>query len=392
MDRPKKHNNTSRSSSKPSPIDLDKERLLREKLRRVAKPSSNGPTPESNDFRILTEKEFIDHFRSPDWVVKSIFQRGYVYAITGLTGHGKTAIALLLALGIVVDGGQCGGEQCKTSDIIYFAGENPDDIRWRWIAMTGGNKRYRVYFVEGTQVSLREDIDLIKAEAQRLGIEPSGVIIDTKSAFFEGDAENDNVQSQNQAADLRELTTLPGNPMVIVLCHPRGNVSGPEQLRPRGGTAFEAAVDGNVTCWLEDEVIQVQSAVKFRGPPFGPLEFMLKGEKLPEKYKDTDGGPIEAVVAYEATEEEIERKHKQRDQEELRVMKVMKENPGISMNDIADKLWEYDSGGKPKKWLAQKILKRLDKIGLVHQDGRGARKPYQLTQKGEEELKRADEN
>jgi predicted transcriptional regulator len=391
VDRPG-DNNKNPPGSKPSPIDLDKERLRREKLSRINNRASTGQAFTLNDdFKILTSQEFIAGFRSPDWVVKHIFQRGYVYAITGLTGHGKTAIALLLALGIV-DGGQWGGEQCKTSDIIYFAGENPDDVRNRWIAMTGGDKRFRVHFVEGTQVSLREDIDLIKAEVERLGIAPSGVIIDTKSAFFEGDAENDNVQSQNQAADLRELTTLPGNPMIIVLCHPRGNVSGPEQLRPRGGTAFEAAVDGNVTCWLEDEVIQVQSAVKFRGPPFGPLEFMLKGQKLPERYKDTDGGPIEAVVAYEATEEEIEQKQKHRDQEELRVMRVMKENPEISMNEIAVKLWEYDSGGKPKKWLAQKILKRLDKIGLVHQEGRGARKPYQLTQKGEEELKRADEN
>ena len=45
----------------------------------------------------------------------------------------------------------------------------------------------------------------------------------------------------------RTLTTLPGGPCVLVLCHPIKHVSEPEQLLPRGGGAFLAEVDGNLT-------------------------------------------------------------------------------------------------------------------------------------------------
>ena len=44
----------------------------------------------------LPKAEFLAGFVPPDYLVDGVLQRGYVYSLTGQTGHAKTAIALLL--------------------------------------------------------------------------------------------------------------------------------------------------------------------------------------------------------------------------------------------------------------------------------------------------------
>ena len=89
------------------------------------------------------------------------------------------------------------------------------------------------------------------------------MIVDTSAAYFEGDAENDNVQLGNWARLLRKLTDMPGKPGVIVGCHP---IKSGESLLPRGGGAFLAEMDGNLTCKkLSDEIIELHWSGKYRG-------------------------------------------------------------------------------------------------------------------------------
>ena len=266
-----------------------------------------------------TTEEFVSDFRSPDWFVDGVLQRKYLYAMTGVTGHGKTATAMALAMAVVC-GGEWGGVACDIGDVVYFAGENPDDIRWRWIAMGG----VKVHFISGTQISLREDIKHIKAEIERLGIKPALIIVDTKAAFFEDDDEDKNVPAINQAADLRELTNLPGDPAVLVLCHPTKWAKQAERLVPRGGGAFLNSIDGNLTCMVDDGVATIdRHPNKRRGPHFDPLEFILEAVELPLEYMDTKGRLIKSVVAKTATEAEMEEKQKERNEDEERVQKVM---------------------------------------------------------------------
>jgi hypothetical protein len=311
---------------------------------------------EESDFRIQTSEEFIADWQSPDWFVDGVLQRKFLYAMTGVTGHGKTAVAMRLA-NSVGEGSDWGGAACDKGDVIYFAGENPDDVRSRWIAMDGK----RVHFIVGTQISLREDIALIKAEVERLGIAPSAIIVDTKAAFFEDEDEDKNVAAIQQAADLRELTGLPGNPAVLVLCHPTKYAKNTDQLQPRGGGAFVAAIDGNLTCIVDDSNIVTIEHTKLRGTTFDPLQFSLEMVELPERYRDTKGRRIKSVIAVTANETEIERKQKERDNEMEQVRKVRREHPELSLADIAKKLWWLDKDGNPQRWKVQRILKKLER-------------------------------
>jgi hypothetical protein len=56
------------------------------------------------------------------------------------------------------------------------------------------------------------------------------------------------------ARQLRRFTTMPGGPTVLVNCHPVKNASS-DNLLPRGGGAFLAEVDGNLTCTRNDTVV-----------------------------------------------------------------------------------------------------------------------------------------
>ena len=71
------------------------------------------------------------------------------------------------------------------------------------------------------------------------------VMVDTSAAYFLSEDENSNKQMGDHAKTLRRLTTLPGGPCVLVLCHPIKHAIEPAQLLPRGGGSFLAEMDGN---------------------------------------------------------------------------------------------------------------------------------------------------
>jgi hypothetical protein len=103
---------------------------------------------------------------------------------------------------------------------------------------------------------------------------------------------------------MRRLTTLPGAPCVVVLCHPIKHVTDPTQLLPRGGGAFLAEVDGNLTIWRKDTKLIEMSHNKMRGPGFEPMTFKLEtltSPKLVDK-KGREIPTVQAVLISEAEE------------------------------------------------------------------------------------------
>ena len=196
----------------------------------------------------LTSGQFVEGFVPPDYLIDGLLQRRFCYSNTGQTGGGKTALALLIAAHVAL-GRPLGGREVEQGRVLFFAGENPDDIRMRWIAMADALafdvQTIDVHFIPG-RFSLAELAERIRQEAERRdGL--SLAIVDTSAAYFPGDNENDNVQAGNHARVLRGFTDLRGGPTVLVNCHPPKG-AGPDNLTPRGGGAFLAEVDGNLTC------------------------------------------------------------------------------------------------------------------------------------------------
>jgi hypothetical protein len=170
---------------------------------------------------ILSSCEFVANFVAPDPLIESILQRGFLYALTAHTGRGKSALALLFTA-LIALGRSLGYLDVEQGRCLYLAGENHTDIRYRWIAMAQqmdfDPDAIDVHFIEG-RFSIPKKFGALKRLAERLG-GLDFIVIDSSAAFFEGDDENNNAQASRHASNLRELTTLPGNPCVLALCHP----------------------------------------------------------------------------------------------------------------------------------------------------------------------------
>ena len=111
-------------------------KLMKEK---AAAELSELASPESNvvplKTRLMqTSAEFVAGFMPPDYLIDGLLQRRYVYSLTGPTGSGKTAIALLIALHVAL-GRSLAEREVEKGRVLFFAGENPDDVRSRWIKL-----------------------------------------------------------------------------------------------------------------------------------------------------------------------------------------------------------------------------------------------------------------
>jgi hypothetical protein len=337
---------------------------------------------------IVSSADFITGFIPPDYLIDGLLQRRFCYSITAPTGSGKTAIGLLLAASVAL-GRAIGEYHVEQGRVLYLAGENPDDIRMRWLAMADIMKFdaniIDVNFLPGV-FKLSEIADRIRAEVEKIGA-VALVLVDTSAAYFEGDAENDNVQMGTHARRLRTLVTLPGEPCVIVACHPVKN-PGPENMLPRGGGAFIAEIDGNLTCSKIDSVVTLHWQGKFRGPDFAPIAFNLMTTTTPA-LKDSKGRTIPTVVAKSLSETERSQAEANSRSDEDALLVAIADNERASTSGLATALGWLDGKGKPYKMRVQRCAKRL-KAGKYVKDERGG--ILALTEKGKSEVLRAKQD
>jgi hypothetical protein len=325
---------------------------------------------------IKSSAEFVEGFVPPDYLVDGLLQRRYCYSLTARTGDGKTALALLLAA-CVDQGIPFGGHTTEKGRVLVFAGENPDDSRARWIAMSVAMNfdisKADVHFIPG-RFKISALIERITKEVEALG-GVSLIIVDTSAAFYESAEENDNVQQGAHARRLRSLVNLPGGPCVIVNCHPVKNAAD-DNLNPRGGGAFVAEMDGNLTAMRDDTAITLHWQVKFRGPDFAPLSFILRTDTY-EQLRDSKGRLIPTVIAKyvsHAANEEITASA--RADEDLVLQDI--KNGATSFTDIARARGWYTPKNEPNRSKAQRIVNRLKRAKLVVVD----RGRHVLTDKG----------
>jgi hypothetical protein len=258
---------------------------------RPEKPGARRPV-------IYSSAEFTADFVPPDYLVDGVLQRRFIYALTGKTGDGKTAIILLLAY-CVAEGQPFCGHDCERGTVFILVGENPDDVRMRWIGLADAVgfdiKTIDVHFIPGVFPinKIREEVE---REAQEKGRTISLLIVDTSAAYFPGNDENSNAQLGAHARTLREaFVQLPGQPCVAVTNHPTKNPD-MENLLPRGGGAYVAEVDGNLVAIKSDGTTTIHWHGKFRGPDFEPMVFELVEVTAPT-LADSKGRSIPTIIA-----------------------------------------------------------------------------------------------
>ncbi|TIM15500.1 MAG: hypothetical protein E5Y67_07060 [Mesorhizobium sp.] len=333
--------------------------------------SKNSASPKVH---ILTSKDFSAAWKPPGYLIDGIFQKRYIYAITARAGSGKTAIALTLAAHVAL-GLPLGGRAVEKGPVLYFAGENPDDIRTRWVmlaeAMSFNLKSIDVHFIPGS-FSIEDLIGEVQKAARANG-PYSLVVIDTSAAYFSGEDDNSNVEMKRHAATLRSLVNLPGGPCVLVCSHP--SKTGKEL--PRGGSAFLNEIDGNTFLERKANTVSLKQHEKFRGPPFLPVGFELV-PLTSSKWRDARGRPIKSVRAIPAANDN-QRNPKTDPNHEI--LHALLKKPDSSIAEIARAVGiEPNPSGRSK---VNRSLLDLGKAGMAEQ---GNGRHWHLTNRGRQAL------
>jgi len=355
----------------------------------------NGHRPPQRPLPpIMAKQAFLLAYGKPaDFLIDDILQKGFIYALTGQTGHAKTAVALLVArlVGSIDPNAMLGARKVSKGRVIYFVGENPDDVSIRLkgsdAMRTDKPSEDRIWFIPGT-FEIERMLSVIEADTKKNG-DVSLIVVDTSAAYFLGNEELNNVQMGAYARVLRRLTTLPGRPCVLVLCHPIKHVIEPSQLLPRGGGAYLAEMDGNLTLWrTTDETVELYYT-KLRGPSFQPIQFQLKTIKTPALL-DVRGRMMTTVEAVAISRQEEEAVAKRETSDEDHVLAAMLNetaNDGGSFARWATMSKWVDGAGEPHKKKVERIIKKLagQKPKLVMQ----VRDKWFLTEEGKEEARKA---
>jgi len=345
--------------------------------------TSSAPQASAPVSKLIAEtgEAFVAGFKPPEYTIEGVLLRGYLYGITGKSNAGKTAIAVSLAA-CVGAGKPFGRHQSVVGQVLYLAGENPEDIRLRIKAYCVSMFLPQA-FNNVTFVSRSFSISQHFAELMELSESVGGfdlVLVDGKTSFFTGDEENDNTQAYAQALELRSLTRLVGLPSVAVLCHPNRAAEGAEGLLPRGGSAFLNELDGNLTAWNSGGVVSL-SQNKIRGADFEPVKIKLDVFVFPD-IKTNFGTPITSVIAKPLDMNESELLEEQAESEENRLLTLVNSSPKSTLREWAGLLGWNDRNGQPMVSKVSRTLSQLKADKMV----RKVRKNWKITAAGKAEI------
>ena len=271
-------------------------------------PSADG------DSNVVAFSEFISARRPPEYVVERLFAKNYVYALTAAWGAGKTAVAVTLAVLVAGGAGEVCGLRIEPGRVLYLSGENPDDVSLR-----AEQTAKHLGIAEST---LNENLCFTRRpfaannDAERAAFvaeaAPAGkfdlVVIDTSSAHSDVKEENSNAEMHRVAQAFRNLGREVGDgPAVLVLCHPAKSGQSKESMQPRGGGAFSASVDGELTLVRQEhnpQFVELSHRMKFRGPGFNPVVFKLEAQQVAGLF-DNFLNPASTVVAVPTDPQDI---------------------------------------------------------------------------------------
>jgi hypothetical protein len=358
--------------------------------RKIPMPSNVHPLhPAAPLPDLLTSSaEFIGAFVPPEFLIDGVVQRRYFYSMTAQTGVGKTSIAMRW-MAHVVAGRPIGDSEVQQGSVLYFAGENPDDVRARWLVLSRemgiDPNTDKVTWIVGAK-DLNATAQQISAEVARKGLNLAYVVVDTAAAYNMGDDENSNTQAGTYARQLRSLTNLPGGPCVVVLCHPTKR-AGDDDLMPRGGGAFLAEVDGNMAVVRKDSLLVVAPFGKFRGDMSWSQRFEIEVVKNHPKLKDTRGRQMNSVLARPVGAGVAAVMEKRTDADMETVLAAVYRTPSATPTELARLLgWGFGAKAEPNVNKVKRNLARLVDDKLV----RETLGKWRVTPAGEKELNAID--
>lgn len=336
-------------------------------------PSADGP--------IVPADTFMAAWTPTEYLVKGILQRAQLVALTGHSNAGKTAIALKLAVCTAL-GKPFGKHRTKQERVVYFAGENADDVRCRVIALCQDleikpETLAPWLFVLPLAFALGQHVSAVKEAVKALG-DVGLIIVDTRAAYASATDENANMEALADARAIRDLMGVPGRPAALVLNHPPHRAP-QEDLKPRGGSAYWGELDSNLTAWNDGSGNITLGWNKIRGAHFEPVTLSLRTVTL-LGYAQPDGDAITTIVADVTSDDQAEAIEEAARSDEDTLLIAVSNAPTASVRELAEACG-WNSG----KNRVSRLLKQLQVDQLIRQ----YRRHWKLTKRGEEEAARA---
>ena len=326
---------------------------LSDVVRGVGPPTSSKPRFQSYD-------EFIADYVPEDFHIAGVLPKLTLSCTTGLTGRGKTGIAAYQAWAIATGQSFC-GHKADMAKVVFFAGENPNLVRARAIAMLDLTVdpearealRENLKWVPGA-FDWRCEYERVAEEIDKIG-DVEVAFVDTYAAYFRGE-ENNNDDMKDFILSFRPL--VEAGVTVNIPAHPVKNATR-DNLVPRGGSTTLNEIDLNF-CVAEapggmSELFP--HPFKYRSTPFSPILF--ENTAVPVRdFKDNWGNPIKTVLAQWCPPEAAEGAEERELSEKDKIMLLVEKQKIVTTQDVADEL-------DINTTTARRRLKAMEKSKLV---------------------------
>jgi len=330
-------------------------------------------TPDAiQDFPILGSADFLSDLRPLEYLIDGLLPVGVCYSLTGYPGHGKTTLALQFAIS-VARGEMLSGRDTSKGSVLILAGENPYNVKWQYAAALAARNLspsdVDIHFIEG-RFSIKQWAEVLRAKLESMP-DLKLIVVDSLQAFFEGDNDNDNTQMVEMAHRLRALANTSQRPAILIIAHPAGKTPSKDNLVPRGGGAFLAEIDGNLTVWSQDASQQtLHHSQKFRGASFEPMEWVMQVHEF-SHLTDIHGTPLKLPVSRPETH--AERSTREADSDDLlrRYLEAVAGGRALSVREGASQFgisrWRMQQLVETAK--TEKLIRRYAKTWVITDGG-----------------------
>jgi hypothetical protein len=352
--------------------------LIENTARPWAQPNGQGATPKNPPSRVIGAGTFMRSYTPISYTLGGVLPSGYLYGLTAKQGSGKTAWKIAATIAIAMNRPDVIGYDVEPGRVAYVSIENPTDFKMKLAVncffhnISFDEIESRVAIIEGrdTPEQIYKGLRLAEANGSF-----QLVCFDTFAAGFAAagaGAFNDNEAVLNYVIRLRPLTTLPGQPSVLVAFHPTKN-AGEAELIPYGGGSTYNEIDGNLTLWKETQIKLYHN--RLRGPEFEPKYFRIEMLSCPD-IVDKQSRQILLPVMRPITEIDAAEREKNEGNLDLALLRAMAANP-----DGTQLEWTYAIGLRSKGSISKK-LQRLKALKLIEERLGGK---WRLTPKGQRE-------
>src|SRR5262245_17785336 len=253
------------------------------------KKTNGGRIGKEGDPALIRFKsfaEFCQEYEPLAYTLEPVLRKSSLYTLTARTGHGKTALLVIIALAIATGRKDIIRLDVSKGRVGFLTFENPDDVRMRFMIAAYAlnilpseiNSRIMV-------LDARMKPELVYAGLDRLAKDDpfSLVIVDTFAALFDGDNTNYATQGGEFMRRMRPFAKIEGKPTTLIAAHPIKNAP-EDNLLPYGSGAILNEVDGNLTLWKNPNtgIVSLYWQGKLRGLDFDPIPFRFESLSSPD--------------------------------------------------------------------------------------------------------------